>query len=96
MQCKDIPTLPILQFIQKWSDTIDFTGLRGVWTNWYFGDEKDVHLAMPEGLPDNLVLAKMNKLINNGLIDGCTCGCRGDYEITQKGRDYILTHTNNE
>ena len=24
------------------------------------------------------------------LIDGCDCGCRGDFEITEKGRIRIL------
>ncbi len=29
--------------------------------------------------------AKMTMLMNRGLIGGCDCGCRGDYEITNKG-----------
>lgn len=28
----------------------------------------------------------MNQLIYKGIIDGCPCGCRGDYELTDKGR----------
>lgn len=32
------------------------------------------------GLPDPLVRAKARKLIRRGLLDGCWCGCRGDFE----------------
>ena len=41
--------------------------------------------AMPEGTPEKLRIAKMAILIKRGLVDGCPCGCRGDYEITDKG-----------
>jgi hypothetical protein len=29
-------------------------------------------------------------LIKRGLVSGCTCGCRGDFEITQKGLDFLM------
>jgi hypothetical protein len=32
-----------------------------------------------ETFPDKLVLAKARKLIRRGVIDGCVCGCRGDF-----------------
>ena len=76
MQCKDIPDKPILEFLAK-NPT--------AWHNWYFGNDKDVHLAMPNKVPDKVVLAKMRKLIRRGLVDGCPCGCRGDFVITKKG-----------
>ena len=76
MQCKDIPDAPILAFLAQ---------RPGVWHNWYFGDDRDVHLAMPADVPDKLVVAKMNRLMQRGLVDGCSCGCRGDYVITDKG-----------
>lgn len=28
----------------------------------------------------------MASLIRRGLVDGCGCGCRGDFMITDKGR----------
>jgi len=40
-------------------------------------------------LPGRLVLAKMSKLIRAGLVSGCPCGCRGDFEITIKGRKVL-------
>ena len=41
--------------------------------------------AMPPGTPVKLQLAKMKQLHHRRLVGGCTCGCRGDWEITDKG-----------
>jgi hypothetical protein len=58
MQCKDIPEEPILRFLDS---------LNGTWANWCFGNETDVRLhAMPPGLPDKLVVAKMAQMIRKG------------------------------
>jgi hypothetical protein len=40
---------------------------------------------MPKDTPPKLKLAKMQSLHRRGLVGGCTCGCRGDFEITDKG-----------
>jgi hypothetical protein len=40
------------------------------------------------GVPPRLLLAKARRLDRRGLITGCACGCRGDFEITAKGRAY--------
>ena len=85
MKCSDIPDKPILEFIMKHNDIGKTKNLVG-WCNWYFGDERDVHHVFPDGVDDNLLLAKMRGLMKRGLIDGCDCGCRGDYVITAKGR----------
>lgn len=72
MKCKDIPDQPIIDFLAS---------KPGVWCNWFEGHENDVGKAMPEGTPRKLVLAKMRMLIKRGLVDGCPCGCRGDFCI---------------
>lgn len=82
MQCKDIPDVPVIEFVWDCNN-------RDVWANWFFGNENDVHAAMPETPNDKLVWAKMNQLIRRGLIEGCTCGCRGDYVVTDKGCEFI-------
>ena len=75
-QCKDIPDEPILQFLLK---------AKGNFCSWY-----SVRNALPENFtPKKLILAKMAQLIKRGLIDGCPCGCRGDFEITPKGEQYL-------
>jgi hypothetical protein len=36
-------------------------------------------------VPRKLLIAKLAHMQRRGLIDGCTCGCRGDFEVTEKG-----------
>lgn len=31
------------------------------------------------GAPEKVVLAKAKKLIRRGVLEGCGCGCRGDW-----------------
>lgn len=35
--------------------------------------------------PPKVVRAKLAALVKRGLLAGCTCGCRGDFEITAAG-----------
>lgn len=80
MKCKDIPDEPIIRLLAK---------RPGEWHNWFFGDDKDVRQAMPPNLPEKLVLGKMRMLMRRGLVTGCGCGCRGDFEITAKGIQWL-------
>lgn len=80
MQCKDIPDGPILRFLGS---------IAPKWGNWFDGDagtSESVANAMPQGVPAKLRLAKMRGLIKRGLVDGCACGCRGDFVLTDAGR----------
>lgn len=79
LQCKHIPTQPILEFLLK---------NKGRWCSHYGGDN-DVRAAMPAGIHKHLVLAKMENLIRRGLVDGCYCGCRGDFELTVEGEKHL-------
>jgi hypothetical protein len=36
------------------------------------------------GVPEKVVLAKAKRLIARKLLDGCPCGCRGDFEIPEE------------
>jgi hypothetical protein len=83
MQCKDIPDLPILKFLAKldrWATHYDSNPERGM---------PSVGTVMPAEAPIKLRAAKMAMLIRRGLVEGCTCGCRGDFEITSKGRTIL-------
>jgi hypothetical protein len=75
-QCKDIPDQPILEFLNRHP---------GQWHNWYSGNQFNVSQAMPKGIPERLVLGKMRMMIRRGVVNGCDCGCRGDFVITEKG-----------
>lgn len=86
LQCKDIPDIPILRFLLEHE---------GQWCNWCFNNERDVRKVMPINIPAKLPLAKMRQLIRRGLVSGCTCGCRGDFEITEKGKMYLYGAVHN-
>ena len=42
-------------------------------------------------MPHKLVTAKARALIRRGLIDGCPCGCRGDFEVLPKGFEALMS-----
>ncbi len=77
MQCKNIDTDAILRFLGRH---------QGEWCNWFSASfPNSVQNAMPSNVPPKLALAKMVMLIRSGLVSGCGCGCRGDFEVTDKG-----------
>lgn len=83
MQCKDIPDRPILEFLFK--RMLE----EKMWCCWFDGYENSIGQAMPENTPDKVKIHKMAILIKRGLVDGCPCGCRGDYEISDKGIEWL-------
>ncbi len=89
MQCKDIPTEPILEYIEAYCSQ-NWPRL----CTWFINSgypAAAVQYSMPDGitLPDKLVLAKMGKLIEKGLVAGCACGCYGNFQVTDKGRELL-------
>jgi hypothetical protein len=42
------------------------------------------------GYPQKVVVAKAARLMKRGLLTGCTCGCRGDLEVTTAGLVLVL------
>jgi len=85
IQCKDIPDNVFL-----------FEILRGQmrrWIDWYGPDERSHQLELPwclvwdldfpDWIPYKVILRKADKLIKQGRMDGCTCGCRGDFEVRE-------------
>lgn len=85
MKASDIPERPILEFLAKSKH----------WCNWFptkLGVEPNpnsIFHAMPEGTPPKVGLAKMKAMIKKKLVDGCACGCRGDFVITDLGRETL-------
>lgn len=81
MQAKDVPDLPVLQWLAG-------RGLHfSTWCDW---PETSVLAAMPPGTPPKVALAKMRRLIARGLVTGCGCGCRGDFQLSKKGREAVV------
>lgn len=76
VQAKHIPDQPILDFLETHSSSVpacifDMQG-EELFPN-------DVQRAMPPGTPYKVALAKMRSLCKRKLVNGCTCGCRGDF-----------------
>lgn len=84
MQCKDIPTDAILIGMLESGKP---NGHPAWHMHWRGTGDYNVRNFMPHGqeLDDNLVRAKMSGLLRRGLVDGCACGCRGDWRLTEKG-----------
>lgn len=82
LQCKDIDDVPILEFL-------NYRRIKGLgWACWYEGYDNSV--PFPESVSSKLKIAKMASLIRRRMVTGCPCGCRGDYEITGKGIEYLV------
>lgn len=81
LQIKHIDTKTVLTFI---ADFIRRTG--HTWCTYY-----DLESEFPgyAEFPDHLWRAKMRKLLAKKLVNGCGCGCRGDWEITGAGYYFI-------
>ncbi len=54
--------------------------------HWVFTWNLDCLMPM---FPPEVILAKASRLIERGLLTGCDCGCRGDFELTEAGRQAI-------
>lgn len=78
MQAKDIPEQPILDFLAQ-PEIANRLG-----ATWFEGFDNSVQNAMPEGTPAKVALAKMRSLVKRGLVAGCACGCRGDFQLKTK------------
>lgn len=95
LQAKDIPDIPILVFLTTknnsypdncgatWYNINDDTGKR---------IPNSLYNIIDPSVPEKVVRAKMNQLIKRKLVDGCGCGCRGDYVITPLGFEYLHKH----
>lgn len=85
MQAKDITTLAFLQAI-----VVCGIERESSWaTRWDVAAVLTGHLehigAAPyryPDLPEKVVMAKAKTLIASSVIDGCACGCRGDWRLT--------------
>ena len=75
MQCKDIPDELFLEAVRACALTQSGWAMR-----WDVGAALDVIMGP---VPEKLVMAKAKKLIKAGKMDGCTCGCRGDFQLPE-------------
>ena len=80
MQCKDIPDAVFLNAVRS-TPSIGSSNWRMRW---------DVRTQLESTLghiPENLFLAKAQRLMGRGVLGGCPCGCRGDYHLPEECGD---------
>ena len=87
IQVKHIDKMPVLNFLRQ---------LNGKWATMHERPREDAELfensvwnVIPAGTPYKVGVGVMYNLVRRGLVSGCTCGCRGDFEITQKGLEFL-------
>lgn len=84
MQAKDISDISVVEAIRRLRTT-DWPIVGGRphgETRWV--SIMELEQVFPSA-PHKVVLAKARALIRKGLITGCACGCRGDFELTDAG-----------
>jgi len=72
MQAKDVPDQAFLDAVAE----ISRDGKYGTETRWVMRYEIEERFCE---VPPKVLLAKARSLIKRGKMDGCACGCRGDY-----------------
>jgi hypothetical protein len=95
-QAKDIPDEAALSFVEKTSHTPhQGTGNAppegGRWVFWWDFESA----GWLKHWPSKVLRAKLRALYRRGLLDGCPCGCRGDWVLTDAGRA-LLASVNDE
>lgn len=74
MKASDIPDTLFLQTVENIRQQTGF--------NWVMRWEVAEHFP---DVPSKVLMAKAKRLMLRKLMDGCWCGCRGDYEVTKSG-----------
>lgn len=85
METKDIPEIPILQFLH---------GLRGQIAIRHGIESmpgQDIHGAFPAETPEKIITSKLKTLKRKGYIDGCPCGCSGQFTLTKMGAKLLMS-----
>jgi hypothetical protein len=56
------------------------------WATWMaLGEQAELRCVPPK-----VALAKSRKVLKRGLVTGCGCGCRGDFEVTAAGLGLLV------
>jgi hypothetical protein len=94
VKASDIDTDVLLALIRECNEArCDYSGLQAGWHGGRpgYGEDQEKEprphwanrfdLSNKLGVPDNVLLAKCRRLIRNGQLEGCACGCRGDFIV---------------
>jgi len=85
IQAKHVSDVAVLRAVERLGAKIREAhgGFSAAWAfTW------DLYAEFPS-VPEKVMRAKMVALIRRKLVTGCTCGCRGDFEITSTGKEAL-------
>lgn len=97
VQAKHIPTQYLLELIKRLEDLpVLYTGIaywdrpKGLRIHGVSSFHRNLAVLSDieklwSSIPPKVIRAKLRVLIKQGLIDGCLCGCQGDFCLTDKG-----------
>jgi hypothetical protein len=78
-QAKDLPDAAVLAAVDALTGEGSEYRTAHLWHVW----EK-----FPK-VPPKVVLAKLRALVRKRLVEGCDCGCRGDFTLLPAGRELL-------
>lgn len=87
MKTKEIPDHLLLELLAQRQGSWAFLHESGE-LSWP-GEGKTVVTFARAPVPRKLMLSKFRSLHKRGFVGGCPCGCRGDFEITDKGLELL-------
>jgi hypothetical protein len=89
-KASDIPDEMILKYLAQHQGRWTML-FRTEFSTWLNNHPQSLYrrTVVPDGTPEKVLRAKMRSLYKRGLVGGCPCGCRGDFEITDKGLELI-------
>lgn len=90
VQAKDIPDRDVLRAVVELSAMHWNSTERANPPRWVFTSE--LHSRF-DTFPPKVVSAKLAALVRRKLLDGCACGCRGDFVLTDAGRALLCERT---
>lgn len=81
IQAKHVSDIDVLKFIDQQNKESG---------PWMMRQDVEAHF---KPIPPKVVLSKLRALLKKRLIDGCGCGCRGDFTMTTDGRVLLENRT---
>jgi hypothetical protein len=80
LQAKDLPEDELVAALRR---------VRQPWGTSTFYDLQD---ALP-AYPPKVLLAKLAALVRRGVLDGCACGCRGDFQEVARPKGDVVSES---
>jgi hypothetical protein len=93
VQAKDIPDDALVDLVKA---------LQGAPIAYIHGGGREVEMSkIPRAMftdicnlwstvPPKVIQTKLKKLVERGLIDGCACGCRGEFTVIEQPKPNIV------